>query len=225
MTCRERLIAATRGGEVDRQPVIRWPYWEESSDIRHYNHETMPEHIEGGDEDLSLVEITNPFGLALQRDLDLNKILKEDPKEGNRLLGELIDEAQEDINLAFQGGADGIIYRLYGARSRHCTPMQYGGFYLEKDRELLDGVKDALLNVVFVVGEEDVYLDFVSDLPAHVFGWDSRESQIPVSEVRKMRTGALLSEDPTSDICLQPGTDFLSRVLESSVRTEDSHAQ
>jgi hypothetical protein len=224
MTSRERLLAASRGGEVDRKPVIHWPYWEEASDVRHYNHETIPEHIEEGDGEVALVEITNPFGLALQKDIDLNKLLKEDPKDGNRVLSELLDEAKRDIDLAFQVGADGILYRLYGARARHCTPMQYGGYYLERDRELLEQVKDALFNVVFVVGEEDVYLDFVSDLPAHAFGWDHKESQIPAKEVRNMREGALLSEDPDSDIRLDPGTAFLSRMLESSLRTEDSYA-
>jgi hypothetical protein len=224
MTCRERLIAASRGGEVDRQPVVNWPYFEDASDLRHYNHETLPDQIEKSGEDLSIVEVTNPFGLALQKDLDLNKVLKEDPRAGNRLLGELIDETKRDIDLAFEIDADGILYRLYGARSRHCTPMQYGGFYLERDRELLESVKDAAFNMIFVVGEEDVYLDFVSDLPAHVFGWDFKGSQIPASEVRKMRAGALVSEDPSSDVRLDPGTEFLSRVLESSLRTEDSHA-
>lgn len=224
MTSRERLVAAARGGEVDRRPVVSWPYWKEASDLRHFNHETLPEHIDHSDQDVSLVEVTNPFGLALQRDMDLNKMLKDDPTAGNRVLGELIDVTKRDIDTAFEIGADGIIYRLYGARAHHCTPMQYGGFYLEKDRELLEDVKDALFNIIFVVGEEDVYLDFVSDLPAHAFAWDYKESRIPVSEVRKMRPGALMSEDPESDIRLDPGTDFLSRVLESSLRTEDSYA-
>jgi hypothetical protein len=224
MTCRERLVAASRGGEVDRKPVIRWPYWKEDSDLRHFNHDTMPDHIEESSGEVALVEITNPFGLALQKGIDLNKRLKEDPKAGNRMLGEMIDEAKRDIDLAFEVGADGILYRVYGARGLHCTPMQYGGYYLEQDRELLESVKDSLFNVVFVVGEEDVYLDFVSDLPGHAFGWDFKESKIPVSEVRKMREGALLSEDPESDIRLEPGTAFLSRMLESSLRTEDSYA-
>lgn len=224
MTSRERLLAAGRGGEVDRKPVIHWPHWEPNSDLRFYNHETLPDHIEEGHQDVALVEITNPFGLALQREIDLNQILKDDPKAGNRLLGELVDEAKRDIDLAFEVGSDGILYRLYGARARHCTPMQYGGYYLERDRELLEDAKDAVFNAIFVVGEEDVYLDFVSDLPAHAFGWDFKETQIPATEVRKMRNGALLSEDPDSDILLEPGTAFLSRVLESSLRTEESYA-
>lgn len=223
MTCRERLLAASRGGEVDRKPVISWPYWAQESDARHFNHETIPDTIEESPEELTLVEVTNPFGLALQRHIDLNKELKNDPKVGDRLLTELFDEAKRDIEMAFQLGADGIIYRVYGARARHCTPMQYGGHYLERDRELLSEVSDALFNMIFVVGEEDVYLDFVSDLPAHAFGWDYDESKISASQVRAMRQGALVSTDPESDILLEPGTANLSRVLESCVHTEDSN--
>jgi len=218
---RERILASVRGGAPDRKPVIHWPHWEEGGDIRHYNHETIPDHIEEAPEEISLVEITNPFGLALQRDIDLNAEIKLDPKVGNRILGDLIDDVRKDIAMAFEVGADGIIYRLYGARSRHCTPMQYGGHYLEKDRELLTEVQDALVNFLFVVGEDDVYLDFVSDLPAHAFGWDYKTSKIDAGSVRAMRAGALVSEDPNSDILLDPGTAFLSRVLESSLRTEE----
>lgn len=223
MTSRERLLAAANGGPVDRKPILYWPYWKEGSDIRHFNHETMPDHIEEEEGDVAVVEITNPFGLALQRNLDLNKILKEDPRAGNRLLGELVDETQKDIDLAHSIGADGILYRLYGARSRHCTPMQYGGYYLERDRELLEGVKGSLFNMIFVVGEEDVYVDFVSDLPAHAFGWDRKGSELTVEEVRKMRPGALFCEDPDADILLDTATAFLSRMLEASLRTEDSY--
>lgn len=223
MTSRERLLAAARGGEVDRKPVVNWPHWETGSDLRHYNCETIPEEIEEAPSEITVVEVTNPFGLALQRNLDLNAALKDDPKVGNQILAGLCEEVKRDIDQAFKLRADGILYRVYGARARHCTPMQYGGYYLERDRELLAEVQDALFNIVFVVGEEDVYLDFVSDLPAHAFGWDFDETKIPTAQVRPMRQGALISTDPESDILLDPGTAFLSRVLESSLRTEDSY--
>lgn len=223
MNCRERLLAAVRGGEVDRKPVIHWPYWEPASDITHYNHETLPDHLDPNPEGIALVEITNPFGLSLQNDLKLNQLLKDDPVAGNKQLTKLCDEVRLSIEQAFHAGADGILYRIYGARERHCTPMQYGGYYLERDREILETVKDATFNMIFVVGDEDVYLDFVSDLPAHAFGWDFKDSKIPASEVRAMRQGALVSSDPESDILLDSGTAFLSRMLESCLHTEDSY--
>jgi hypothetical protein len=223
MTSRERMTAAIRGAAVDRKPTVHWPYWSEDSDVRHYSSDTLPDHIERDGDDVVLVEVTNPFGIAMQKSIDLNFILKDDPKSGNRILGELADETRRSIDRSFEAGADGVIYRLYGARARHCTPMQYGGHYLELDRELLDHAKGALMNLLFVVGEDDVYLDFVSDLPAEAFGWDSAESKISAEDVRLIRAGALFSEDTDSDILLTASTSFLSKVLESSLRSQDAY--
>ncbi len=215
MTSRERILAAARGGETDRKPVVNWPAWQPDSDVR----------FEAGAEDqVFLQEVDNPFGLAMRKGLDLNVLLKEDPHNGNQKLNDLCEETRRNIGQAFEKGADGILYRLYGARAKHCTPMQYGGFYLERDRELLEEISDALFNLIFVVGEEDVYLDFVSDLPGHAFAWDIASSKVPVSEVRAMRPGALACDDLEADIVLKPGTDFLSRTLEESLRLERSYA-
>ena len=154
-----------------------------------------------------MVEIINPFGLAVQREIGLNDLLAETPQTGDRILAGLIDDVNEHIRCAFENGADGILYRLHGARGLHCTPMQYGGHYLERDREILASVAERSFNAIFVVGEEDVYLDFVSDFPAHAFGWDQEDSKISVDQVRAMRKGALVSIDPISDIRLDAGTE------------------
>lgn len=215
MTSRERLLAAVRGGELDHKPVVCWPIEGSESDVV----------LKPGKEDkVYVVDIVNPFGLALNKEIDLNALLKSDPKAGNEVLGALCEETQSNIADALGNGADGIVYRIYGARAKHCTPMQYGGFYLEKDRELLEQISDAFFNIVFVVGEEDVYLDFVSDLPAHAFAWDIVASQVPVAEVRAMRSGALACDDPNADIWLKPGMSLLSQALEESVRPERSYA-
>jgi hypothetical protein len=176
---------------------------------------------EAGDR-AALVEVLNPFGLALQREIHLNDLLRDTPELGDRILSGLIEEARGHIQNALNSGADGILYRLHGARGRHCTPMQYGGHYLERDRELLAEVADARVNVVFVVGEDDVYLDFVSDLPAHIFAWDCEESQIGPSQVRTMRQGALCCVAADADVILDPGTDNVSTMLEASLHTEDT---
>jgi hypothetical protein len=216
-------MAAVGGGVPDRQTVMAWPYGNDRSDFRCYADDTMPDRIAPSDQ-ISLVEVVKPFGLAIQKSVDLNQILKEDPRKGNEILTELANETARQIDLAFEVGADGILYRLYGARAAHCTPMQYGGYYLERDRELLEAANRGKLNVLFVVGEDDVYLDFVTDLPAQAFGWDAKGSRITAADVRQMRDGALISEDPESDILLEPGTASLSRILETSVKTEDSYA-
>ncbi len=77
--------------------------------------------------------------------------------------------------------------------------MQYGGFYLERDRELLEEAKDATFNLLWIDAGEEAYLDFVSDLPAHAFAWDIDATDVSVVQMRAMRPGALAAEDPTAD--------------------------
>ena len=67
MTPRERAMAAVGGGVPDRQPVMAWPYGNDRSDIRCFADDTMPDRIEPSDR-ISLVEVVNPFGLAIQKE-------------------------------------------------------------------------------------------------------------------------------------------------------------
>jgi hypothetical protein len=215
-------VAAARGGEVDRKPVVAWPHPSQESDAMVFHSDVGHDVIAGAGDKAALVEVFNPFGLAVQREISLNSLLGDTPELGDRILNGLVEEVRGHIRAAFDSGADGILYRLHGARGLHCTPMQYGGHYLERDRELLTEIQDARLNVLFVVGEDDAYLDFVSDLPAHVFAWDCDATQVSAEQVRALRPGALASTDPAADIVLDPGTEHLSRVLECSLHTEDT---
>jgi len=92
--------------------------------------------------------------------------------------------------------------------------MQYGGNYLERDRELLQSAREAQLTVLFVAGQDELYIDFVSDLPASVFAWDRDLSKISASEVRASRLGATASSDPTSEIALVIGRQNYLETLE-----------
>jgi hypothetical protein len=78
--------------------------------------------------------------------------------------------------------------------------MQFGGLYLEQERELLSEIREARFNVIFVEGGDETYLDVVSDLPAAALGWDEVRNPMPPSQVREMHRGALAcgihSEDP-----------------------------
>ncbi len=161
-----------------------------------------------------LAEVSNPFGLALGKGIDLNKALKDDPSVGSVLLDGLVEEVRASIRMSLESGADGIFYRLHGASPRHCTPMQYGGHYLERDREILGEAQGAELNVLFIAGAEDLYIDFVSDLPAHVFAWDFDLTGLHASEVRISRDGALASSDPSSEILLIIGKERYLETLE-----------
>lgn len=206
MTSRERLIAAARGGEVDQKPVIAWPgpdsqADEDASDAIICGDSSTVHNYVGGDK-IVLAEVRNPFFIAKCAGVPINELLHTDPDAGSKELDAAIAQTRQAMQMSLDRGADGILYRLYGARSKHCSPMQYGGHYLERDRELLEEFKDANLNVLFVLGNEDVYLDFVSDLPAHVFAWDSKATGIGSEQVRAMRHGAQASADSASEITL-----------------------
>lgn len=203
MTSRERVIAVGQGQEVDQKPVIVWPGEpEEFADAlvvpSWMTREVQPTPLEDGR--ILLAEVVNPFGKARIRGIDLNEMIRLDPEIGAIELDEIVDETRLEIREALAHGAEGILYRLHGARELFCTPMQYGGHYLEKDRELLDEFAGNAFNLLFVVGNNDLYLDFVSDLPAHAFGWDVRGSGISVNQVRDMRPGALAADDDQADI-------------------------
>lgn len=213
MTSRERLIAAARGGEVDRRPTLVWPGHPADSDALVVSSPSLLPAAEGV---VRLVEVVNPFGRAAEEGVDLNAALDADPASGNARLDAYVEATREAIQAALTAGADGILYRLHGARAEWCSPMQYGGFYLERDRELLSEIQDATLNVLYIVGNDDVYLDFVSDLPAHVFAWDRDASGFDAAYVRTLRQGAQASSDPASEIAL-PGARIADQ-LEPALR-------
>ena len=139
----------------------------------------------------TIVEVLNPFGRAKEQGIDLIAELDKDPVAGGAILDRLFEETSAELKQA-EGG---VFYRLQGANPAETTPMQYGGYFLERDRELLASA--ASPRILFVDGTSDVYFDFVGDLPAELFGYD-----IPVSEVRAIRGGEILADSPEADVRL-----------------------
>lgn len=213
MNSRERLTAAARGGEVDRKPIIVGPGSQlDDREADALIVEAAPHIVSGflGREQAVLAQIDNPFA---KFGPDLSKEFALDPIAASEKLDEATEETRQKIRAALDAGADGIVYRLFGARALHSTPMQYGGHYLERDRELLEEIQDARLNVLFPVGNDDLYLDFISDLPAHVMAWDRDASGFSSAQVRTMRNGAQASSDPESEILLHhPGIRLADRL-------------
>lgn len=217
MTSRERLIAVGQGEEVDQKPVIIWPgESDQFADALVVPAWMVPQiqEVPLSDGRLLLAEVVNPFGKARIRGIDLNEMIRIDPEIGGVELDEIVEETQHEMYEALSRGVDGILYRLHGARSKFCTPMEYGGHYLERDRELLEGISDARFNLLFIVGNEDVYLDFVSDLPAHAFGWDIQATGITVNQVRDLRSGPLAANDEQADVWLKHPLPIVSEFVE-----------
>jgi hypothetical protein len=187
MTSRERLVAAARGGEVDRPPVLSLGIDREGADAVVVTPNEVENTLEREPGTAVLAEVLSPFGRALEFRIPLSSMLRERPEEGQQELERLFQVARADIETAILSGADGIFYRLVGAHPENSTPMEYGGFYLERDRELLESVVDARCNVLYIQGGEDAYLDFVSDLPAHIFAAPGNALEV----IRAVRHGAV----------------------------------
>lgn len=187
MTGGERVVAAARGAEVDRRPVIALD-GALPADAR-----VVPlaelESARGGEEAV-LVSVNSPLARALEAGDDIYARLSDDPSAGELALQALAVQVRAEVAEALNGGADGICYRLAGATPAYSTPMQYGGHFLEIDRALLEEVADARFNLLLVEGDNEPYLDFVSDLSAHAFGW-SAASGVSVRYMQGMRPGAL----------------------------------
>lgn len=207
MTPRERLMVASRGGEADRKPIISWDGSDSEADAIVVAPNLVKANI---GERVVLAEVPSPFSIY---GTSLNALLREDPESGSAKLDAAVEITRQLMEQAMSDGADGIFYCLYGATADNSTPMEYGGFYLERDRELLESVSEATLNVLFLVGKEDLYYDFVSDLPANVIAWDFDLSGITSKQIRFGRPGAQASSDPASEIILRhPGLSVADRL-------------
>ncbi len=167
--------------------------------------ESTPGHavLTVGSDEVQLPLILNPFARSMQAEVELNDLLHENPEEGNRRLDIFVEQTRGELRDAVNR-AGGIVYMLDGAHAGCCSPMEYGGYYLERDRELLEAVSGKILVVLAIVGGDDVFLDFVSDLPAEVFAWNSPASAFSAAYVRSLREGVQASSDPDSEIILEP---------------------
>src|SRR5690349_12089139 len=138
-----------------------------------------------------LARVVSPLGRASS---DLVATLHEEVEKGAEEINRLEELTRQEIQSALASGADGVFYELEGAYPARTTPMEYGGHFLEVDRRLLTEIETATFNILFVCGEKEPYIDFVSDLPAHAFAWDP-DSGVTSDYVRTMRQGALAYTD------------------------------
>jgi hypothetical protein len=164
--------------------------------------------------------VLNPFGRALVRGVDLNAEHARSPEHGTEVLSGFVEETRQALRGAIGRGAQAIVYVLEGASPDLCTPMQYGGLYLEWDREMLSqqasdrsdrsGQSDSAesldarpLLVLYVSGGDGTYLDIAADLPADLFSWDAKATGVSATELRHYRKGALCADDPDADVLLE----------------------
>lgn len=195
------LKAAAKGTKLSPKPVIVWsasPGHKADGIVATLN--TLEDALRSHPGQAVLVEVMSPYGRATREGINLTDILTDQPEAGAHELSKWAASAGSDIQQALKEGANGIFYRLDGAYPAANTPMQYGGLYLETDREILKQIPEEALALLYVEGESDPYLDFVSDLPADLFGWDAPRTGIESEQVLKMRDGALAAEDKGASV-------------------------
>lgn len=200
MTGREWILAASRGTPLETKPVLMGAYRPEANAEGYVvEQDEVRRCLSESPDSACLVRVKGPLGRTMEEGERLIAMLESDPAGGDARLKEIQQTIREDIDAALGEGADGVFYVVDGATAEHSTPMEYGGHFLEVDREILSEYGGARINAIYVEGEEP-YLEFVSDLPGHLFGWDVALSGRDVQSVREIRTGALFAASPSADV-------------------------
>ncbi|MCB0825468.1 MAG: hypothetical protein KDC26_04715 [Armatimonadetes bacterium] len=210
MTGRERMVAACRGGDVDRTPVI-------GEDALIVELGQVREALAANEDVAILARVPSPLARAKSEGNDLYSELESNPASGEKQLDEYAVATRMDAADAIGQGADGICYVIDGAYPSYSTPMQYGGHFLELDREILGEFAQARLNMIYVAGKDSPYLDFTSDLPGHLFAWDSTSGVEPV-EVKQMRDSALACDHPEANVRFIPNESLTKSIAMAEVR-------
>ncbi|MBX3113341.1 MAG: hypothetical protein KF836_02140 [Fimbriimonadaceae bacterium] len=192
MTGRERLLALAADKPADRRASI-------ATDCQIVPVDRVSQALKEKPDLLTLALVHSPLSRALQSNIPIYDLIQADPIKGNEKLDELCLATQARAVDALGQGADGICYLIEGASPTHSTPMQYGGHFLERDREILESLGGAKFNLLVIAGSEEPYIDFVSDLQADAFAWDSDSNWTP-AQVRELRSGALAADHAEADI-------------------------
>ena len=201
MTPHERVRTAITGGTLDRKPIIVWSQSPgHDADCVAVGYESLRHALDTHPNQLVLAQVYSPIGRATRTSVPLLRIFEDNPLEGDKLLSEIALEAGNVIDLALEMGAAGIFYRLDGAYQSLMTPMQYGGHFLEHDRALLERAKGAEFNLLQIEGEEPIYFDAVSDLPAHAVTWNRHLTGLDIETARAAWPKAIALDQIEADM-------------------------
>lgn len=192
MNALERLLTVGQDGNIESKPTI-------GKDILVVPVDRIQSTQRSKPDKTILAAIQSPLTRARTNNLKIFTKLQADPESGNQILDELCLAVKIQINDALGVGAEGICYIIDGAYPDASTPMQYGGFILERDREILKDASRAKFNLVLIAGKAEPYIDFVSDLPAQAFAWDST-SGWTTEQVRALRKGILATDHLDAEI-------------------------
>lgn len=212
MTGRERCVAASRGGELDRAPVILLTGTSASADAVVVELSDVERALAESPDQAVLVRVDGLHARVESSTVPLFDLIANDPEAADAKLEEISLETSLACANALGSGADGVLYLLTGAHPAATSPMQYGSFFLERDRSILEAITDARFNVVLVEADTEPYLDFLTDLPCHVLAWTATED-VNLSDLRAMKGGALGTPRPGGDVLIAQTPESISSLL------------
>lgn len=130
--------------------------------------------------------VLSPLARSIWEGKPVVAVLDSDPSSGDQMLAELVSATKAEI----QAEAGGINYVIAGAEPKFTSPMQYGGHFLEIDRDLIVGKSV----VITVIGGEDSYIDIISDLAETFLIWNPATNPVDPAEVAKMTRAMTLTQ-------------------------------
>lgn len=105
-----------------------------------------------------------------------------------------VDQACAQVRSETEG-AEAVLYHVASASPRTCSPMEYGGKYLEADRTLLS---ELAVPSVLLVSSEGAYLDVLAAMPCTVIAW--RQSENPTEPAALGAVCLTASDSPAADL-------------------------
>jgi hypothetical protein len=138
--------------------------------------------------------VLSPLSRAIVQGIDIVGLLEENPTKGDRVLGELVSQCSRDIEQT----SGSMNYIVAGAEPGVTSPMQYGGHFLELDRELIGTRSPAIT----LIGGPETYIDVVSDIAKSYLIWNPETNPVDPQEVSRMTTAT-----PITNVNLFPTLD------------------
>ncbi|NUL81673.1 MAG: hypothetical protein HUU60_02995 [Armatimonadetes bacterium] len=77
---------------------------------------------------------------------------------------------------------DGIYFAVNGASEDTGDPDTYKRYFQERDRRLLESASSAPFNVLHLHGYGELYGELVADMPAAIYCWSDRASNLSLSQ-------------------------------------------
>jgi uroporphyrinogen decarboxylase len=87
---------------------------------------------------------------------------------------------------------DGIYFAVSGASAEGLSREEYARWFLPLDKQVLETVKSAPVNIVHLHGYKDLHFAELHDLPAAAVCWSDRAAGPSLVEARKIHAGCLM---------------------------------